>query len=477
MSASKRRPILPLRRWLALALATTFFVPVVITGIVVYHVLGGPLEPLSTATEQIGRGTTRWHDPAWQDATRSDLAAMGIDFVLVEDGREVYRSTPDPLAGDGGQVRERWVERVAYPGTPRRVAYIYSDSGVGWNGQDGGPPEARFLPVPIVGLISLLLTLAGIGWFLGRTVVRPLAATSQAARQVAAGDLDVRLPSSRVREVAEVNAAFESMSAELRASLRQQAEFEHERRLFIGAVVHDLRTPLFALRGYLEGLEKGLDDTPEKRARYIAVAQEKAATLERLIGDLFDFTRLEYLEQTPNPEPLDLGALLDRLVEGFRPQADTKGVQLTLSIPPEPCWVQGDTHLLTRALSNLLDNALRYTPSGGQVRVACRTEPSGVIFTIADTGPGIPAHDLPNLFAPLYRGETSRNRRTGGAGLGLTIARRILLAHGGDLSAGNGQAGGAVFTGRLPHPTRDPRQPTAPVTLATSPGDSAATDG
>ncbi|MBX5444851.1 HAMP domain-containing sensor histidine kinase, partial [Sphaerobacter sp.] len=449
MSASKRRPILPLRRWLVLALATTFFVPVLITGIVVYHVLGGPLEPVSTATEQIGRGTTRWHDPDWQAATRSDLAAMGIDFVLVEDDREVYRSTPDPFAGGDELVRERWVERVVYPGTPRRVAYIYSDTGVGWNGQDG-PPEARFLAVPIVGLISLLLTLAGIGWFLGRTVVQPLAATSQAARQVAAGDLDVRLPTSRVREVAEVNAAFESMSAELRASLRQQAEFEHERRLFIGAVVHDLRTPLFALRGYLEGLEKGLDDTQEKRARYIAVAQEKAATLERLIGDLFDFTRLEYLDQTPNPEPLDLGALLDRLVEGFRPQADTKGVQLTLALPSEPCWVTGDSHLLTRALTNLLDNALRYTPSGGQVRVTCRTEPSGVIFTVADTGPGIPAHDLPNLFAPLYRGETSRNRRTGGAGLGLTIARRILLAHGGDLSAANSQAGGAVFTGRLP---------------------------
>jgi len=160
-------------------------------------------------------------------------------------------------------------------------------------------------------------------------------------------------------------------------------------------------------------------------------------------------------------------------VEGFRPQADTKGVQLTLALPSEPCWVTGDSHLLTRALTNLLDNALRYTPSGGQVRVTCRTEPSGVIFTVADTGPGIPAHDLPNLFAPLYRGETSRNRRTGGAGLGLTIARRILLAHGGDLSAANSQAGGAVFTGRLPRPSRRPRQPAAPVPLTTTLGDHA----
>jgi signal transduction histidine kinase len=267
---------------------------------------------------------------------------------------------------------------------------------------------------------------------------------------VAEGNLDVALPSSRVREVADLNASFEAMSAELRASLHHQAELEQERRLFIGAIVHDLRTPLFSLRGYLEGLAQGLADTPEKTARYVAVAREKAAALERLIADLFDFTRLEYLDQTPNREPLDLGALLRRLVEGIGPQAEAKGVRLALDVPPEACVVDGDVHQLTRAIENLLDNAVRYTPAGGSVRVECRSEADGVRFAVTDTGPGIPAHDLPHLFTPLYRGESSRNRRTGGAGLGLATARRILLAHGGDLTARNAPTGGAVFTGRLP---------------------------
>jgi signal transduction histidine kinase len=106
--------------------------------------------------------------------------------------------------------------------------------------------------------------------------------------------------------------------------------------------------------------------------------------------------------------------------------------------------------VLARAVANLLDNALRHTPERGQIRVRWRQEDATLVFTIEDTGPGIAAHDLPHLFTPLYRGDTSRNRQTGGAGRGLTIARRILQAHGGDLMAANNPAGGAVFTGTLP---------------------------
>ena len=449
MSSRPRPRTLPLRRWLALALAGLVAVPVLVTAVVAWHVFGGQPDPGNAAERRLRAGVERWRDPAWQDATRAELAPQGIDFVLVEDGRELYRSSADPLLDGDGGASSHLVRRLVMPGDgSQRIAYTYAD-------QEWGPPVAdRPWFIPLVGLTTLLATLAGIAWFLGRTVVKPLAATSAAARQVAAGNLDVALPSSRVREVAEVNAAFEAMSAGLRASLQHQAELEQERRLFIGAVAHDLRTPLFSLRGYLEGLEKGLADTPEKARRYVAVAQEKAAALERLIADLFDFTRLEYLDQAPNREPLDLGALLRRVVDGLRPQAEAKGVALALDLPPGPCVVDGDAHLLTRAVENLLDNALRFTPSGGRVRVECQAEPGGARFSVADTGPGIPAHDLPHLFSPLYRGETSRNRRTGGAGLGLTIARRILLAHGGDLTARNGAAGGAVFTGTLPKTTQ-----------------------
>jgi signal transduction histidine kinase len=438
---------LPLRRWLALALVTTLLVPMVITGGVVAHFLTSSQFTVDDAADRLRDDAARWGDRAWQVTVTEDMRAEEIDFILLEDGVEIYRSTPDPLAATNDEHTRsvRTLEIAALD--PPRTAYIFGEPASGEGGPPGDPP---FWLVPIVGLVALVFTLGLIAWFLGRMVVKPLAATGDAARQVATGDLEVALPSSRVREVAEVNSAFEAMSAELRSSLEQQANLEQERRLFIGAIVHDLRTPLFSLRGYLDGLAQGIADTSEKRARYVAVAQEKAAALERLVTDLFDYTRMEYLDQAPNREPLDLAALLRRLVDGLRPQAAAKGIDLTIGTPANGCIVDGDPHLLTRAIENLLDNALRFTPNGGRVMVECGAEGAGVRFAVADTGPGIPADDLPHLFAPLFRGETSRNRRTGGAGLGLTTARNILRAHGGDLTARNRFDGGAVFTGTLP---------------------------
>jgi signal transduction histidine kinase len=298
-------------------------------------------------------------------------------------------------------------------------------------------------------LTTLALTLLGVAWFFGRTVVRPLSATHQAARQIAAGNLDVAVPSSRVREVAEVNTAFVAMSDALRESITHQATMEQERRLFIGAVVHDLRTPLFSLRGYLEGFAKGLANTPEKQARYLAIAQERTAALERLVSDLFDFARLEYLEQGARRAPLDLVSLIQRAIEAARPRSEAKEIEVHLVAPPSPAPITGDEHLLARALENVLDNALRHTPTGGRVVLTYTATATEVAVSVADNGPGIPAEDLPHLFTPLFRGEKSRNRHTGGAGLGLTIAQRIFRDHGGDLTVHNAPGGGAVFTGKI----------------------------
>lgn len=301
-------------------------------------------------------------------------------------------------------------------------------------------------------LTAFALTMACIAWLTGRNVLRPLAAMSQAARQIAAGDPDIASllrPAPQLREVAAVAEAFATMSRGLQQSIMRQAELEQERRFFVGAVAHDLRTPLFSLRGHLEGLRRGIAATPERAAHYLGVCQEQAETLERLVSDLFTYTRLEYLEQTPCHEPLELGGLLRGRVEGMQPRADAKGVALAAEGPGAPCSLDGDGHLLARAVDNLLDNALSWTPPGGCVRVRWCRDDDGYAFSVSDTGPGFAAADLPHLFTPLHRGEASRNRRTGGAGLGLAIARRILLAHGGDLVAANAIGGGARMTARL----------------------------
>lgn len=439
---------LPIRRWLALALLAIFVVPALSVGLLL-TVYQGPFESEDEAARILRAGVARWSDPAWQAEATEAIWPSGVRFVLLDaDGREVYRSAPDPFIGSDDEDPSVGVRRVLASSVNGSAS-----TGAALLYYPLEPPSA-FRVVPLIVLAMLALTLANVAWFLDRSVVKPLAATSRAARQVAAGDLDVHLPPSRVREVAQVNAAFSGMSTALRESLEHRSAVEQERRLFIGAIVHDLRTPLFSLRGSLEGMGQGIASSPEKLARYVAIARGKAAELDRLISDLFEYSRLEYLEQAPRREPLDLDALLRRIVEDLQPRAEAKGVALSAEGAPEPCVVEGDAHLLTRAVENLLDNALRHTPSGGAVRVAWKEEGDRVRFSVSDTGPGIPTEDLPHLFEPLFRGETSRNRRTGGAGLGLAIARRMLQAHGGDLSAANAPGGGAVFSGSLGGPTR-----------------------
>jgi signal transduction histidine kinase len=328
-------------------------------------------------------------------------------------------------------------------------------------------PQLGALQVAVP-LLTLLLTMGVVAWLTGHSVLRPLAAMRQAAHQVAAGDLEIRLPDPQLREVAAVAEAFGAMGEALRASLERQAELEQQRRLVIGAIAHDLRTPLFSLRGYLEGLERGLASTPEKAAHYLAITRQQADSLERLVADLFTFTRLDYLEETPQREPVDLAMLLGAAVESAQPRAAEKHITLVAQGPPA-CVLEGDPHLLTRAVENLLDNALRHTPAGGRISVYWERAAAGYRFLVADSGPGIAPTDLPHIFDPLYRGETSRNRATGGAGLGLAIAQRILHAHGGSLTAATQPGGGAVLVGTLPGSACESLAPTAERAADTMP--------
>lgn len=459
MSTLLRRRTLSVRGWLVLAAVSTFVV-VIPVGLVTIYVFGfGEDEPQDRAAHAatvLRESADRWRDPAWREATAADLGDDKVRFVLYEDGDELYRSTDDlptdgaapPAAGrpwdtdhDDGVVRFLEIEGSE----PRLTAEIATPL------DDDDVLTTALFAAFLIGTGGAAVALA-----FGRPFVRPLRAAQDAVRKVTDGDLTAALPRSRVTEIDDVSTAFGAMTSELHRSLEQQAALEHERRLFIAAIAHDLRTPLFSLRGYLDGLDTGLADTPERRARYLAVAKEKADTLERLVGDLFDYTRLEYLEQSLDRQPLDLADLLGELVDGLRPRAEAKDVALAFSSPGRArdaghaCRVDADRHQLARAVDNVLDNALRYTPAGGRIDVTCGVRGATAWFTITDTGPGIADDDLPHLFQPLYRGDRSRGAGTGGTGLGLATAHRIVTAHDGTLLAGNTPTGGASFTATLP---------------------------
>ncbi|QRG68628.1 sensor histidine kinase [Brevibacillus choshinensis] len=318
----------------------------------------------------------------------------------------------------------------------------------------GADRHNSYLVPMAAAFVGLLLAFFIVGVQMRRLLLTPLETMSQSARQIAAGDLDVQLPQSTIKEIAEVRDGFEVMVNGLQSSHRKQAELEEQRRFVIAAVAHDLRTPLFALRGYLDGLEQGIARTPDQVAKYVAVCKEKSAQLDRLVEDLFTYTKMEYLAAERVENRVDLKRMIQTSIDSLEPQAQQKHISMVVLFEPDDCVTRGDAHLLERAMSNLLDNAVRYTPMHGNILIQCRREEARVTFTVHDSGPGFTPEELKHIFEPLYRGEQSRNRDTGGAGLGLTISQRIIRQHGGELTASNHPDGGAFLSGWLPADTQ-----------------------
>lgn len=288
------------------------------------------------------------------------------------------------------------------------------------------------------------LLLAVLAW-IRRAMLEPLQALGRAAGAVASGTLAFEVPVSQVQELNALGQAFGDMRDQLQASLERQKALEAERRHFIAAIGHDLRTPLSSVKAFAEGLRDGLARDPAKAAHYGQVILTKAAELERLVEDLFQYSRLDLPETTARKQPVDAAEYLGAALRAFEPEAAAKGVTLAAGGPTATLEV--DPELFVRVINNLLSNALRHTPAGGSVRLSWGP---GFSITVADTGEGIQPEELPHLFSPLHRADRSRSRKSGGAGLGLAIARRIVELHGGSIACESTLGEGTCFTITLP---------------------------
>lgn len=296
--------------------------------------------------------------------------------------------------------------------------------------------------------LTLVVLLAVVLRWTGRAILAPLLALERATVAVADGSLEFAVPQTHVRELASLGSAFGTMRDRLRASLERQQAMEAERRRFLAAIGHDLRTPLSSVQAFAEGLRDGLARNPEKAARYASVILDKTREMNRLVEDLFAFARLDLPETAIQPERLEGARYLSGVVSSFEPAAAAKGVALRAEGPDLP--LTADPELLARALGNLLSNALRHTPPGGSITVAWAPSGGGVGLTVSDTGEGIPPEELPYLFSPMHRTDRSRNRRSGGAGLGLAITARIVQLHGGQIACESIAGQGTTFTLSLP---------------------------
>jgi signal transduction histidine kinase len=301
--------------------------------------------------------------------------------------------------------------------------------------------EATLIALTAASLVALAFSA-----LMSRRIVRPVHQIMEASRDIAQGDYSrtVPLPDRPLTDLDEMGQlahSFNQMAGQL-------AESDALRRQLIGDVSHELSTPLTIIKGSMEGLIDGV--LPPDAATFQQIQQE-AARLQRLVADLQELSRVEAGSYDLHRRPLDLGALITDVSAGLRRQFDDKGVRLGVQLPPGLLMVEADSDRIAQVLINLIGNALQYTPALGEVVVtAVRQQPNACI-TIADTGEGIPAEHLPHLFTRFYRVDKSRARASGGSGIGLTIARHLVEAHGGRIWAeSDGVGQGSRFTFTLP---------------------------
>jgi signal transduction histidine kinase len=304
-------------------------------------------------------------------------------------------------------------------------------------------------------LAIVLLFFAGgmamaLGYFLSSTITDRIHLLKGAAEKLAQGDLKTRVPVNGRDEVAMLAHTFNQMAEQLESVDKKQRELERMRADLIAWVGHDLQTPLASVRAILEALEDGMVEDPDTIKRYLSTAQRDVRSLSVLIDDLFQMAQLNTGGIPLDIMPSSLADLISDTLESFSELASRQGIKLAGSVDADVDPVQMDTQRIGRVLNNLVGNALRYTPAEGRVKVIARRTAAGVEVTVSDSGEGIRAEDLPRVFESFYRGEKSRSRSTGGAGLGLAISRGIIHAHGGEISVQSQPDQGSQFIFTLP---------------------------
>ncbi len=300
-------------------------------------------------------------------------------------------------------------------------------------------------------LVSALLVLAVLS-----LITRPLRRLTNAADAVSAADVSDAIEAkampyeSRNDEIGRLSRAFRAMVMRVREQVQRVRRMDATRREWVASISHDLRTPLTSLMGHLETVQlRGEQMTDAERERFLEVAMQNAKHLDRLSASLFDFARLDSDEVPVEKAPAHLGELLDDLAARFATAGQSRNIRVNVDYAEGLPMVQIDAALIERAVANLIDNAMRYTPEGSAVTLSAKAEGSGVALTVADSGPGIAPEDLAHVFERFFQGSRHREGR-GHAGLGLAIVRRVAQLHGGTVQAANQASGGAMFTIALP---------------------------
>ncbi|RKN85393.1 sensor histidine kinase [Paenibacillus ginsengarvi] len=309
----------------------------------------------------------------------------------------------------------------------------------------------RLLPILSILLIGVLVIANMLLYrWLTRSVVKPLNVLRKSAERIKEGDLQFALDLRESGEIGQLNESFESMRQRLQQSVELRLRDEESRKELISNISHDLRTPITTIKGYIEGIRDGVANTPDKMAKYVDTIYTKAVDLDKLVDELFLYSKLDLKQVSFRLEPIDIVSFLDDCIEELRYDLEKQQIDIAWQDKPKTAVpVMADPEQIKRTVLNVIGNSAKYMDKPEKrILLSVRPDTEMAEVEIRDNGPGIPEEAVPYIFERFYRAEPSRNTSTGGSGLGLAIARQIVEGHGGRIGVNSelGSSTSVYFT-------------------------------
>lgn len=299
-----------------------------------------------------------------------------------------------------------------------------------------------------VGVVVLLLLVIGWTWYFAKTILQPIKQMYTATEEMRIGNLDYEISYQKNDEIGRFINGFNLMRNYLKESEKKQRELEKNKKELIASISHDLRTPLASIKGYVEGLQDGVAQEEEMRKKYLQVIKTKTEQLDRLIEDLFDYSKLELNELSMDMIVINGPLFFKNVINHMQLDVKQRNGELTYYENCPEVFITIDKYRLQQVMTNLIDNALRY--GGTKIDVMIEEQKGRLLISIKDNGHGIRKEDVPFLFQRFFRGERSRSREHGGTGLGLAITKAIIESHHGDISVVSEVGVGSTFSFTLP---------------------------
>ncbi len=311
-------------------------------------------------------------------------------------------------------------------------------------------PQLKDLVKNMIAAVVLILAITALGltWWVYRGVISPLDKLRTATRKIKEGNLNFSITPEGTSEIAELCEDFEDMRQRLKENAEEKVEFDRENKELISNISHDLKTPITAVKGYVEGIMDGVANTPEKMDRYIRTIYNKANDMDRLINELTFYSKMDTNRIPYTFNKISVTDFFDDCAEDLSVELESKGVEFAYSNYVEPgVLVIADAEQIKRVVNNIVSNSLKYMGDGRRKRINLRVKDVGdfIQAEIEDNGRGIAAKDLPNIFDRFYRTDASRNSSKGGSGIGLSIVKKIMEDHGGKVWATSKENIGTVM--------------------------------